>query len=189
MCPYSSKRQQRPLNWQTGPSVATSASSFAYRALARLCLGSRATAGSSHCCAIVRSFRGLCDGRDDLIHSVEPALARAGADRPNMIPILLGSRHFRARKARSGTGRDGRDRPCSQRACPRRCNRRPVSRSGCSGRRPAARTCAANCSTVSPRNSREAIDLFGRNPDVARCARATGSAPRAGESQAFLIPG
>ncbi len=32
VCPYSLKRQQRPLNWQTGPSVATSASSFAYKA-------------------------------------------------------------------------------------------------------------------------------------------------------------
>ena len=68
-------------------------------------------------------------------------------------PNPLASPRFPARTARSGTERDGRDRPCSRLPCPRRCNRRPAFRSGCSGPPLAARTSRANCSTVSPRNS------------------------------------
>ncbi len=89
----------------------------------------------------------------NLFDRIEPAMARAGADLAARGPSPPASRHFPARKARSGTGSGGLDTPCSRRSCPRRYSRLPASRSGCS-RSPTCRTnLAENCSTVSPRNS------------------------------------
>ena len=120
---------------------ATSASSSSYRARSSASAsGPRQRRVQRRWRACRPSFRGLrrstrrshprCRGGRG------PSRGRSSERGPN----LLASRHFPARRARSGTEPGGRDRPCSRLACPRKCNRRPASRSGCSGRPPAART-------------------------------------------------
>ena len=64
VCPYSLKRQQRPLNWQTGPSCATSASSSVVQSReARLRPGIKDCGAFRYVGGHVDpSFRGLRDG-------------------------------------------------------------------------------------------------------------------------------